>query len=299
MEESLPSSAAAGSSAAGSAPAKRSGGVRVLNLEEIPVRTPEDVFKLVQQGEWGEGGEIVVFWGRVVGIRASFQSNRAAISPTSALLHHLCTLDECLLYRPHSRTPPHPTPSTGIGKRATAETLMNAQSSRSHCVFTLTIHQKETTPEGEDLLRIGKLNLVDLAGSESVGRSGAKDARAREAGNINQSLLTLGRVITALVDHLPPVPYRDSKLTRLLQDSLGEGRGWGGGKQCVVIRNITQWRDVFACTLMLFVSPLLHNNQAGAPRRASSPRSPPWPSTWRRPCPRWSMPTAPRASRTR
>jgi kinesin family protein 11 len=65
------------------------------------------------------------------------------------------------------------------------------------------------------------LNLVDLAGSECIGRSGARNARAREAGNINQSLLTLGRVITALVDNHPHVPYRDSKLTRLLQDSLG------------------------------------------------------------------------------
>jgi len=62
---------------------------------------------------------------------------------------------------------------------------------------------------------------VDLAGSENIGRSGAVDKRAREAGNINQSLLTLGRVITALVDRKPHVPYRESKLTRILQDSLG------------------------------------------------------------------------------
>lgn len=62
---------------------------------------------------------------------------------------------------------------------------------------------------------------MDLAGSENVGRSGAVDKRAREAGNINQSLLTLGRVITALVERTPHVPYRESKLTRILQDSLG------------------------------------------------------------------------------
>merc|ERR550539_1243664 len=73
----------------------------------------------------------------------------------------------------------------------------------------------------EEVLRIGKLNLVDLAGSENVGRSGAINQRAREAGNINQSLLTLGRVITSLVDRTPHIPYRESKLTRLLQDSLG------------------------------------------------------------------------------
>jgi kinesin family protein 11 len=141
----------------------------------------------------------------------------------------------------------------GTAKRRTAETLLNKRSSRSHSVFTITIHMKETTPEGEDVIKIGKLNLVDLAGSENISRcaaaaaaavlvvlggrgcrhaaglaggrapaacgltaralrapvrSGAKDSRAREAGNINQSLLTLGRVITALVEHSGHVPYR-------------------------------------------------------------------------------------------
>ena len=72
------------------------------------------------------------------------------------------------------------------------------------------------------VLRIGKLNLVDLAGSENIGRSGAMDKRAREAGNINQSLLTLGRVITCLVDRAPHIPYRESKLTRLLQLCVGK-----------------------------------------------------------------------------
>uniref|UniRef100_A0A8C7BU23 Kinesin-like protein n=1 Tax=Neovison vison TaxID=452646 RepID=A0A8C7BU23_NEOVI len=109
----------------------------------------------------------------------------------------------------------------GAAKRTTAATLMNAYSSRSHSVFSVTIHMKETTIDGEELVKIGKLNLVDLAGSENIGRSGAVDKRAREAGNINQSLLTLGRVITALVERTPHVPYRESKLTRILQDSLG------------------------------------------------------------------------------
>ncbi|RLN96471.1 hypothetical protein BBJ28_00000621 [Nothophytophthora sp. Chile5] len=111
--------------------------------------------------------------------------------------------------------------NTGVKNRITSETLMNENSSRSHSIFTIRIHSKEHSPAGEDLLRVGQLNLVDLAGSECVGRSGARNARAREAGTINQSLLTLGRVITALVDNLPHVPYRDSKLTRLLQESLG------------------------------------------------------------------------------
>ncbi|KAE9127203.1 Kinesin-like protein [Phytophthora fragariae] len=111
--------------------------------------------------------------------------------------------------------------NSGVKNRITSETLMNENSSRSHSIFTIRIHSKEHNAAGEDLLRVGQLNLVDLAGSECVGRSGARNARAREAGTINQSLLTLGRVITALVDNLPHVPYRDSKLTRLLQESLG------------------------------------------------------------------------------
>uniref|UniRef100_A0A7S1TIM7 Kinesin motor domain-containing protein n=1 Tax=Compsopogon caeruleus TaxID=31354 RepID=A0A7S1TIM7_9RHOD len=114
-------------------------------------------------------------------------------------------------------------------KRKTAETLMNACSSRSHSVFTITILIKEATPDGEDLLKIGKLNLVDLAGSENIGKSGAQNHRAREAGNINTSLLTLGRVITSLVERHPHIPYRDSKLTRLLQESLG-----GKNKTCII-----------------------------------------------------------------
>jgi kinesin family protein 11 len=88
---------------------------------------------------------------------------------------------------------------------------------------------KECNVDGEEVVRHGQLNLVDLAGSECVGRSGAKNDRAREAGSINQSLLTLGRVITALVDHHGHIPYRDSKLTRLLQESLG-----GKAKTCII-----------------------------------------------------------------
>lgn len=121
----------------------------------------------------------------------------------------------------HSKDEVYAILDKGANKRQTAATLMNAHSSRSHSVFSVTIHIKENTIEGEELLKTGKLNLVDLAGSENIGRSGAVDKRAREAGNINQSLLTLGRVITALVEHAPHVPYRESKLTRLLQDSLG------------------------------------------------------------------------------
>ncbi|TYI35072.1 hypothetical protein ES332_A03G050400v1 [Gossypium tomentosum] len=117
----------------------------------------------------------------------------------------------------------------GSAKRRTAETLLNKQSSRSHSIFSITIHIKECTPEGEEMIKSGKLNLVDLAGSENISRSGAREGRAREAGEINKSLLTLGRVINALVEHSGHVPYRDSKLTRLLRDSLG-----GKTKTCII-----------------------------------------------------------------
>ncbi|KAG0636196.1 P-loop containing nucleoside triphosphate hydrolase protein [Tuber brumale] len=117
----------------------------------------------------------------------------------------------------------------GSHKRQVAATKCNDLSSRSHTVFTITVHVKEVGEDGEDLLRTGKLNLVDLAGSENIGRSGAENKRAREAGMINQSLLTLGRVINALVDKSPHIPYRESKLTRLLQDSLG-----GRTKTCII-----------------------------------------------------------------
>ncbi|CAK9320007.1 unnamed protein product [Citrullus colocynthis] len=117
----------------------------------------------------------------------------------------------------------------GSAKRRTADTLLNKRSSRSHSIFSITLHIKESSVGDEELIKCGKLNLVDLAGSENISRSGAREARAREAGEINKSLLTLGRVINALVEHTPHIPYRDSKLTRLLRDSLG-----GKTKTCVI-----------------------------------------------------------------
>ena len=117
----------------------------------------------------------------------------------------------------------------GSHKRQVAATKCNDLSSRSHTVFTITVHTKRTTESGEEYISSGKLNLVDLAGSENIQRSGAENKRATEAGLINKSLLTLGRVINALVDKSPHIPYRESKLTRLLQDSLG-----GRTKTCII-----------------------------------------------------------------
>lgn len=117
----------------------------------------------------------------------------------------------------------------GSHKRQVAATKCNDLSSRSHTVFTITAYIKRTAENGEDYVSAGKLNLVDLAGSENIQRSGAENKRAAEAGLINKSLLTLGRVINALVDRSSHIPYRESKLTRLLQDSLG-----GRTKTCII-----------------------------------------------------------------
>lgn len=79
---------------------------------------------------------------------------------------------------------------------------------------------------------MGKLNLVDLAGSERQRKTGAGGERLREAARINQALSSLGNVISALAENSPHVPYRDSKLTRILQDSLG------GNSKTIMIANV-------------------------------------------------------------
>ncbi|KAM3141803.1 hypothetical protein pb186bvf_006125 [Paramecium bursaria] len=111
----------------------------------------------------------------------------------------------------------------GNSKRVTASTKMNDTSSRSHAVFIITVEQIEETPQGKRA-KVGKLNLVDLAGSERVRVTGATGIRLEESKKINQSLSALGNVISALTESKQPkshIPYRDSKITRLLEDSLG------------------------------------------------------------------------------
>uniref|UniRef100_A0A1A8GF83 Kinesin-like protein n=1 Tax=Nothobranchius korthausae TaxID=1143690 RepID=A0A1A8GF83_9TELE len=110
----------------------------------------------------------------------------------------------------------------GNQSRTVGFTNMNERSSRSHAIFVVTVECSELGPDGEDHIRVGKLNMVDLAGSERQSKTGAKGKRLKEAAKINLSLSALGNVISALVDGKSAhIPYRDSKLTRLLQDSLG------------------------------------------------------------------------------
>ncbi|XP_012450635.1 kinesin-like protein KIN-4A [Gossypium raimondii] len=120
----------------------------------------------------------------------------------------------------------------GSLSRATGSTNMNNQSSRSHAIFIITLQQMPITGDGStnDVMNeeylCAKLHLVDLAGSERAKRTGSDGMRFKEGVHINKGLLALGNVISALGDEKKRkegihVPYRDSKLTRLLQDSLG------------------------------------------------------------------------------
>ncbi|KAK4596038.1 hypothetical protein RGQ29_014209 [Quercus rubra] len=111
--------------------------------------------------------------------------------------------------------------STGIANRAVGETQMNTASSRSHCIYIFTVQQELT---GDKRMKTGKLVLVDLAGSEKVEKTGAEGRALEEAKMINKSLSALGNVINALTcgsGRANHIPYRDSKLTRILQDALG------------------------------------------------------------------------------
>lgn len=116
----------------------------------------------------------------------------------------------------------------GNEHRATAATLMNDTSSRSHSLFIITL----TMNNGDDgSVKTGKLYLVDLAGSEKIGKTGAQGQTLEEAKNINKSLTTLGKVIVALTDKKAThIPYRESKLTRILTESLG-----GNSKTCLIV----------------------------------------------------------------
>lgn len=107
----------------------------------------------------------------------------------------------------------------GASSRMVTATNMNAESSRSHSIFLISINQRHTESGAQ---KTGNLYLVDLAGSEKVGKTGASGQTLEEAKKINRSLSALGMVINALTDGKSThIPYRDSKLTRILQESLG------------------------------------------------------------------------------
>merc|ERR1712050_749888 len=112
--------------------------------------------------------------------------------------------------------------------RSTSCTDMNEQSSRSHSIV-----QVKTVATGKDKRSyVGKINLIDLAGSENVNKSGVSGQGMREAQNINKSLSALGDVIGALVAKNPHVPYRNSKHTMMLKDSLG-----GDSKTLMIVQS--------------------------------------------------------------
>ena len=108
--------------------------------------------------------------------------------------------------------------SEGIARRASSATALNERSSRSHCVVTV---RCVGTDLASGRASNGRLHLVDLAGSERVARSEARGDRLREAQHINKSLSALGDVVSALLEKRAHVPFRNSRLTRLLADSLG------------------------------------------------------------------------------
>ncbi|XP_022145782.1 kinesin-like protein KIN-10B isoform X2 [Momordica charantia] len=107
----------------------------------------------------------------------------------------------------------------GIQRRKVADTDLNDVSSRSHGVLVITVSSSGCGDSGDNVT--GKLNLIDLAGNEDNRRTGNEGIRLQESAKINQSLFALSNVIFALNKNLARVPYRESKLTRILQDSLG------------------------------------------------------------------------------
>jgi kinesin family protein 4/21/27 len=118
--------------------------------------------------------------------------------------------------------------NTGTMNRTTAATLMNVTSSRSHAVFTVNLRQVARGADAVDVVTSSRFTFVDLAGSERMKKTGAEGERMKEGIRINEGLLALGNVINALADEerlskgeKVHVPYRQSKLTRLLQDALG------------------------------------------------------------------------------
>ena len=120
----------------------------------------------------------------------------------------------------------------GSLNRKKAETQMNKDSSRSHSIFSIIIETSVMDEQGNQMIKKGKLNLVDLAGSERQSKTKATGMQLEEAKKINLSLVCLGKVISSLTQRASHIPYRDSKLTKLLMDSLG------GNTKTIMIANV-------------------------------------------------------------
>lgn len=132
--------------------------------------------------------------------------------------------------------------SYGNSNRTQHPTDANAESSRSHAVLQVFLKQKNKDAGLSAEVKIAKLSMIDLAGSEKGGVTGAKGVRFREGSNINKSLLALGNCINALADGAKYIPYRNSKLTRLLKDSIG------GNCRTVMVANVSPSSQTFEDT---------------------------------------------------
>ena len=126
---------------------------------------------------------------------------------------------------------------TGLKSRHVAATEMNAESSRSHLLFSIYVTTSYINPRGGAVSKSSRLHLIDLAGSERQKKTKAQGERIKEACMINKSLSTLGNVINALVENYDGknkyIPFRDSKLTYFLKDSLG------GNSKTTIVANIS------------------------------------------------------------
>ncbi len=137
----------------------------------------------------------------------------------------------------------------GTHNRTVASTNMNATSSRAHTIVGITFIQKAKNESGKEMAKTALVNLVDLAGSERVDSTGATGDRLKEGAGINKSLSCLGNVIHALAEQSEGkkarVPYRDSVLTKLLQNALG------GNSKTIMVNSFEQSQR-----LSFFLTPL-------------------------------------------
>ncbi|XP_028806911.1 kinesin-like protein KIN-4A isoform X2 [Neltuma alba] len=195
--------------------------IEILKEEVRDLLDPSSMSK--QEAANGHGGKVTVPGKPPIQIRETSNGVITLAGSTEVSVSTLKEMAACL--------------EQGSLSRATGSTNMNNQSSRSHAIFTITLEQmrklngvnpRENSLNGSmnDEYLCAKLHLVDLAGSERAKRTGSDGLRFKEGIHINKGLLALGNVISALGDEKKRkegvhVPYRDSKLTRLLQDSLG------------------------------------------------------------------------------